>query len=153
MNLKQKTGPDPAVMEAIQRLIQTELDPLEEVIFNSWMQANQLEETPDQPFDYRGLYKQTDGKVFAPGELESKVAKQSAIEALMQAQEAHDSQSPMQMFLEKGGDPASFGGNSVPPEVATPEGGMPAEPQMSGEMMNSMMGRGLSDPEEEPSRY
>ena len=96
----QPQGPDPAVMEAIQRLVQTQLEPLEEVIFNSWMQANQLEESPDQPFDYRGLYKQTDGKVFAPGELGQKIGHQNAIQTLMQAQEAHDSSSPMKAMMD-----------------------------------------------------
>jgi hypothetical protein len=84
-NSKQNQGPDPAVMEAIQRLVQTELSPLEEVIFKSWMDANQLEESPDVPFDYRGLYQQTGGKVFAPGQLGSQIAHQNAMETLARA--------------------------------------------------------------------
>lgn len=102
--LKQQ-GPDPAVMEAIQRLVQTDLDPLQEVIFKSWMEANQLEEQPDQPFDYRGLYQKTGGKVHAPGELSRQINHQNAVQTLMQAQEAHDKSSPVQMLMEAKGGP------------------------------------------------
>lgn len=127
-------GPDPAVMEAIQRLIQTELSPLEEVIFQSWMNANQLEETPDMPFDYRGLYQETNGKVFAPGELKTKIEKQSAIQSLMQAQQAHDEQSPMKIMMDhmNGGSEMGSGLDLGSSQESSPD--------MGGDTMGSMMG-------------
>lgn len=132
--MKPQQGPDPAVMEAIQRLVQTELDPLQEVIFQQWMTANQLEEDPSSPFDYRGLYQQTGGKVHAPGELGSQVAKQSAIQTLMQAQEAHDSMSPIKHLMDAGGDPSIMGGGQ--PEMGA-DPGMGMSSGDSGEFDNS----------------
>lgn len=112
--MKPQQGPDPQVMTAIQRLVQTNLSPLEEVIFKSWMEANQLEENPDTPFDYRGLYKNTGGKVFAPGELSSQISHQNAIQTLMQAQEQHDAMSPVKHLMDAGGDPSVLGGSPEP---------------------------------------
>lgn len=92
--------PDPAVTEAIGHLTRTQLSPLEEVMFNSWAGANQLEpDQPDNTFDYRKLYQQTGGKVFAPGELKNQTDRMSAIETLMKAQEAHEGASPVQQFM------------------------------------------------------
>lgn len=94
-------GPDPAIEEAINHLTRTELSPLEEVMFNSWASANQLDDhdKPENNFDYRKLYQETGGKVFAPGELKNHTAKLGAIQTLMQAQQAHDSSSPIKQLM------------------------------------------------------
>lgn len=92
-------GPDPAVEEAINKLTQTQLSPLEEVMYNSWANANQLDTKNEQPFDYRKLYQATGGKVFAPGELKGLTDKLNAVETLMRAQEAHESSSPVQQLM------------------------------------------------------
>ena len=123
--MKPQQGPDPQVMSAIQRLVQTNLSPLEEVIFKSWMEANQLEESPDAPFDYRGLYKNTGGKVFAPGELGNQISHQSAVSTLMQAQEMHDQQSPVKYLMDAGGDPSALGGGGFSGEPQADFGGGP----------------------------
>lgn len=138
MNSKTKQqGPDPAVMQAIQRLAQTQLDPLQEVIFQSWLTANQVEDSdnPETPFDWRGLYQQTGGKVFAPGELALKVAHQNAIQTMMQAQEAHDSQSPMRLLEEAKGSAQQIGAGlggpsqgSQAPGMGAPDPGMGVDP-------------------------
>ncbi len=120
--MKPQQGPDPAVQEAIQRLVQTNLNPLEEVIFNSWMQANQLEEGSDMPFDYRGLFKETGGKLFAPGELSRQINHQNAVQTLMQAQQAHDSASPIKHLMDAGGDPSQFSGDPAQDFSSQPSG-------------------------------
>lgn len=102
MNNKSQ-GPDPAVEQAIQRLSRTELTPLEEVIFQSWAQANQLDDVdnPENQTDFRAIYKETGGKVMPPGQLKNESDKESAIMTLMEAQKAHDAQSPMKMMMER----------------------------------------------------
>jgi hypothetical protein len=93
-------GPDPAVEEAINHLTKTSLSPLEEVMFNSWANANQLDpDSNESPFDYRKLYQMTGGKVYAPGELKGMTDKLGAVQTLMQAQEAHDSSSPVKQLM------------------------------------------------------
>jgi hypothetical protein len=145
--VKPQQGPDPAVMQAIQRLVQTQLSPLEEVIFNSWMQANQLEEDPSMPFDYRGLYQQTGGKVFAPGELSQQVAHQNAIQTLMQAQEQHDSMSPIKHLMDAGGDPSVLGGGQ--PQGQSQLSGDPQQDFGDGmDYSGGDMGGGFDNPEE-----
>jgi hypothetical protein len=139
-NTKQQ-GPDPAVLQAIQRLAQTQLDPLQEVIFKSWLEANQIEDAdnPETPFDWRGLYQQTGGKVFAPGELSGKVNHQNAIQMLMQAQEQHDASSPMRLLQEAGGNAQALGMGLGQPggSSASPDPGMSADPGMGGADMSS----------------
>ncbi len=131
--MKPQQGPDPAVQQAIQRLVQTELSPLEEVIFQSWMQANQLEESPDMPFDYRGLYQETGGKVHAPGQLGSQIAHQNAIQTMMQAQQQHDSASPIKALMDAGGDPNVLGGGEAPMDSGMGGGMGMSDPGMGGE--------------------
>lgn len=113
-------GPDPAVMEAISRLKQTELDPLEEVMFQSWASANQLDgEAADGP-DFRAIYKQTGGKVLPPGELKRMSEKQSAIQTLMQAQEAHEAASPIKALMgDEGLDPGTMDQGTAPQQASS----------------------------------
>lgn len=53
---------------------QTELSPLEEALFPHWATANGIDESahaaPDNHYDYRGIYKQTNGQVHPPGTIE-----------------------------------------------------------------------------------
>lgn len=64
-------GPDPQVVEAQDRLAQTELTPLEECLFKAWANANQLKEGETEgKMDLRNLYKVTGGKVQPPGQLQ-----------------------------------------------------------------------------------
>jgi hypothetical protein len=143
---KPQQGPDPAVMLAIQRLVQTELSPLEEVIFKSWMEANQLEEQPDVPFDYRGLYQQTGGKVYAPGQLGSQIAHQNAMDTLTRAQADHDAASPMKAMMDamnsgQSLDLNSLGGQEMPQGLPQSGGAMDAmsqTPEPAGGAMDSM---------------
>lgn len=46
----------------------TDLNPLEEVLFKSWATAHGIEDhdKPENPFDYRGLYKSTRGQMHPP---------------------------------------------------------------------------------------
>lgn len=50
---------------------QTQLSPLEETLFKHWGTANGVDESshsaPDNHFDFRGLYKNTNGTVHPPG--------------------------------------------------------------------------------------
>jgi hypothetical protein len=98
-NNAQPQGPDPEVQEAIGRLHQTQLSPLEEVMFNSWASANGIDpEKHDSQFDLRDVYKQTGGQVMPPGQLKDAAQKASDMQTLAQAQQAHENASPMQMF-------------------------------------------------------
>ena len=107
-NYGKDQGPDPEVQTAIQRLTRIELSPLEEAMFQSWATANQLEEFVEPQdgsgVDIRELYQQSGGKVMPPGQLKSQIEKESAMECLMKAQEAHDAQSPMGLASEAGLD-------------------------------------------------
>jgi len=119
MNNKAQTGPDPDILNAINRLKQTELSPLEEVIYNSWAQANGLEEGGEgtEGFDFRDLFMQTGGKVFPPGQLKGMAEKQAAMQMLQEAQSAHDQSSPMNAMMSGGPKKLDVGG-------AAPQGGM-----------------------------
>jgi hypothetical protein len=92
-------GPDPEIQDAIGRLHQTELNPLEEVMFKSWMNANGIDpDKNDLNFDLRSLYRQTGGKVLPPDQLKQAAQTASDIQTLTQAQQAHEQSSPMKMF-------------------------------------------------------
>lgn len=126
-------GPDPAIGEAIHTLNRSELSPLEETMFQAWATANQLEDTdsPENTMDFRQVYQQTGGKVMPPGELKRKAEKMSAIQTLMQAQEAHDSSSPMKLMMDARakqeqpitGDADPFGGVDSPEFPSNPQAG------------------------------
>lgn len=61
----------PKAEGALQRLQDTTLTPMEEALFQTWLHANQIT-SPDEPtdvVDYRGIWKSTNGKVLARGEL------------------------------------------------------------------------------------
>jgi len=61
----------PKAENALQRLQDTTLTPMEEALFKSWTKANQID-NPDEPndvVDYRGIWKTTNGKVLPYGEL------------------------------------------------------------------------------------
>lgn len=56
---------------AFSQMQDTALSPMEEALFKSWATANQIEK-PDKPgdnMDYRGVYKNTGGKILPPGQL------------------------------------------------------------------------------------
>lgn len=49
---------------------QTQLSPLEEVLFKHWATANGVGDdhsAPDNAYDYRGIYRQTGGQIHPPG--------------------------------------------------------------------------------------
>jgi hypothetical protein len=55
----------------LSRLQDTDLDPMEEALFQSWTKANQIDK-PDEPgdeIDYRGIWKTTGGAVLPHGQL------------------------------------------------------------------------------------
>lgn len=61
----------PQAESALNRLQDTVLSPMEEVLFQSWSKANKIED-PDNPkdvIDYRGIYKVSNGAVLPHGEL------------------------------------------------------------------------------------
>lgn len=96
-------GPDPAIQEAVKRITRVELTPLEEQLFKGWMAANGMDEaidSPDHPIDFRSIYQQTNGKVLPPGQLQRQTEKQADIQTIMQAQDAHDSASPIQALMD-----------------------------------------------------
>lgn len=90
-------GPDPAIQQAANRLGRTDLSPLEEVMFQSWANANQIEDpdNPESKFDFREFYKSSNGKILPPGQLKGMSEKASDIATLIGAQKAHDEASPM----------------------------------------------------------
>lgn len=95
-----QNGPDPEVQQSATRLSQTQLSPLEEVMFNSWANANQLEdhENSESPFDYRGLYQSTGGKVFPPGQLKNMIQQKSDMDTMMQAHQQHEQNNPLNLL-------------------------------------------------------
>lgn len=99
--------PDAAVQQAIQKLSQVELSPLEEQLFKGWLAANGMEEGKDMDdsMDYRKVYKDSGGKVLPTGQLQKQLEKESAIQTLMKAQEAHEAASPIQQMMEMRGKP------------------------------------------------
>ena len=111
-------GPDPAVQEAIQRLTQTQLSPLEETLFQAWMKAHEMDNAEASGFDFRKLYQDSGGKVMPPSEMKNMVD----IETIMKAQEAHDAASPIQQI-------------------------MAMQEQMGGKMGGMMSGSGEMEPE------
>lgn len=120
-------GPDPAISEAVHRLNRTQLSPLEEVMFQSWANANQVEDADshENGLDMRGIYKQTGGKVLPPGQLKQHAERATDIQTLMQAQEAHEASSPIKAMMEaqqRGGGQALPGGMSGGMDQSGPEG-------------------------------
>lgn len=81
-------------------------------MFDSWANANQLEDhdSDDNEFDYRGLYKSTDGKVLPPGQLKNMTQQHMDIKSLMDAQKAHDEASPMKLMMDHDSDDSSNSG-------------------------------------------
>lgn len=152
---KAAQGPDPEVMGAIQRLQRTELDPLQEVMFQSWANANQIDDpdAEDNTFDFRKTYQDMNGKVMPPGELKAMAEKESALQILMRAQEEHEKNSPLKLFQEalsmgQGGEEGTTGGGQdmdmaaqapqgMPDSSQGPESGMPPMGAM-----DQMMGAG-----------
>ena len=127
--------PDPAVKQAIAKLQQTQLSPLEEQLFVGWMAANGMDAekmgNSDSPIDFRHIYKESNGKVMPTGQLQKQVEKQSAIDTIMKAQEAHNKMSPVQMMME-----AMEGKQNIPDEnMESP--GMGSSGMMGGGMDNS----------------
>lgn len=117
--------PDPAVLEASQRLKRVDLSPLEEQLFKGWMTANGMDETVDPDdhtgqIDYRDVYKQTKGEVLPHGQLQKRTQKQLDIQTMMQAQEAHEAASPIQSLMGGEFTPASGGGGGAPSPAMGP---------------------------------
>jgi hypothetical protein len=60
-----------AADNAISKLQNTQLNPMEEALFQAWAKANQIKK-PDQPkdvVDYRGIYKMGGGQILPNGDL------------------------------------------------------------------------------------
>lgn len=75
----------------LQQLQDTELSPMEEVLFKSWTRANQIDDpdAPDDTIDYRGIYKSLNGTVLPYGELKrstDRVNKEQKLQNLLQQQ-------------------------------------------------------------------
>ena len=102
--MNKQQGPDPEVEQAAARLKRTKLSPLEEVMFESWANANQLEDhdSPDDTYDYRGLYKEANGKVFPPGQLKNMTQEQADIQTMMKAHKDHEDSNPMNLLHHDG---------------------------------------------------
>lgn len=63
----------PQAENALHRLQDTTLSPMEEALFQGWTKANQIE-NPDDPndtVDYRGVWKASGGKILPRGELKN----------------------------------------------------------------------------------
>ena len=60
---------------------QTKLTPLEETLFKGWSMANGLEDhdAPDNHYDFRGMFKESNGQVHPPGTIESVATKYNQI--------------------------------------------------------------------------
>lgn len=73
--------PNPRVMEATNRMSQTQLSPLEDTLFRAWANANGIKD-PDKDqtgLDLRGLYRQIGGKVMPPNMIQ-RMGDQSTLE-------------------------------------------------------------------------
>lgn len=59
----------------------TQLSPLEEALFQSWARAHRVEDhnDPDNQFDYRGTYKETNGQIHPPGLINKMAADHNAM--------------------------------------------------------------------------
>lgn len=75
--------------DALSKLQNTQLDPMEEALFQAWAHANQIEK-PDaegNTVDYRGIYKGSNGMILPNGELAqiaNRTNAQSKLEQLLQ---------------------------------------------------------------------
>lgn len=106
--------PDPAVQQAIQKLQQADLSPLEEQLFNGWMAANGMDvKAMDDTINYRQAYKDSEGKVMPPGQMQKQLEKESAIQVLMEAQKAHDEASPIQQMMQAMGQSSPAGSDQT----------------------------------------
>lgn len=138
-------GPDPSILEAIKRLTQTQLSPLEEQLFQGWLAANGMEdpEDPNHPIDLRGAYQESQGKVLPPGQLQKQLEQKADIDAIMQAQQAHEQASPINALMQGGGGQPDLQallsgsggpqGGGMPPQgppmpSGQPQGGPPQGP-------------------------
>lgn len=131
--MNQQNGPDPEVQEAIHRLHRTELSPLEEVMFQSWAAANQVEDadSAENKLDMRAIYQKTGGKVLPPGQLKNHAERTTDIQTLMKAQEAHDATSPIKAMMEHGQtDPT---GGFQQDSSSQPQGGQDIGGMMGGD--------------------
>lgn len=63
---------DSPTEHALNKLQNTELSPMEEALFKSWAAANQIKkpDSADDPTDYRGIWKETGGRVLPYGQLQ-----------------------------------------------------------------------------------
>ena len=61
--------PDPGLSRQAETTV---LSPLEEALFQAWGRANGIEDvdSPESAYDYRGFFKETNGKVHPPGAVE-----------------------------------------------------------------------------------
>src|SRR5690348_886398 len=75
----------------LHQLQDTELTPMEEVLFKAWANANQIEDpdAAEDPTDYRGIYKASNGMVLPYGELKrqtERMNKENALTQILQQQ-------------------------------------------------------------------
>jgi hypothetical protein len=69
----------PKAESALNRLQDTRLEPMEEVLYKSWLKANRIDD-PDNPedfVDYRGIYKAMNGEVVPNGQLARQTQQQN----------------------------------------------------------------------------
>lgn len=66
-----------AADNAMAKLQDTDLNPMEETLFQAWAKANQIKKTdlPNDVVDYRGIYKHTNGYIMPHGQLKRVAAK------------------------------------------------------------------------------
>jgi len=116
---------------------QTSLDPLSEALFQGWGHANGLDpsshdpSSPDNHYDFRGMFKATNGQVQPPGRISS----------------ASDTYNRL---MSTKPDYASMGINPVashPPQLTAP--GMPSYGQALGSKVDNLQSEG-ADPNADP---
>lgn len=71
---------DSPAENALDRLQDTDLSPMEEVLFKAWTKANGIEkpDNVDDTTDYRGLWKHTGGKILPWGQLKQLTSRKNA---------------------------------------------------------------------------
>lgn len=91
----------------IQPMFNTQLEPLEEVLFQSWMRANNLTE-PGQDvadvepqLDYRGLYRSTGGQVFPHQQLKQSIEQMAARQTMLKMLTEQDGQQDLEIKREE----------------------------------------------------
>lgn len=77
---------DGAASSALNRLQDTKLTPMEEVLFKAWTKANGIKEpdAPEDVVDYRGIYRETNGEVLPHGVLKQYAEETNNEQKLMQ---------------------------------------------------------------------